>query len=59
MTPDVCRTSDAKRKAIFESRVFNSGPATPLAHDMSELKLREHTGHDIFNQKDAPEVGPI
>jgi hypothetical protein len=23
---------------------------------MSELKLREYNGHDIFNQKDEPEV---
>lgn len=51
--------SDAKRKALYESRVFGHGneemPEVP-ANELSELKLREVTGHDIFNQEAAPEV---
>lgn len=50
--------SDAKKKALYESHVFGNGEdaAAPPASELSGLKLREVTGHDIFNKQAAPEV---
>lgn len=54
----ICRISDAKKKALYESRVFNAGSGTPepLASELSKLKMQEVAGHDIFNQHEAPQV---
>ena len=50
--------SDAKKRALYDSRVFANGsePAAAPASELSQLKLREMTGHDIFNRDAAPEA---
>ena len=56
----ICRISDAKKKALYESHIFNTGSGTPEAPttELSKLKMREQAGHDIFNLTDAPQVHP-
>lgn len=51
--------SEAKKKALYASHVFGGSgdsPAPPPANELSELKLREVTGSDIFNNEAADEV---
>ena len=56
----MCRDmSDAKRNALYNSRVFGHGSedlAQAPSNELSELKRREVTGHDIFNKEAATEV---